>query len=471
MATSRYIKQVNKTDNNWLLPLLVVLFSGLGIAFSIGGYTAGRYFTILLVGVSLLLNVEDLLCFIMFCFPFSSMLKLSAATISIIPFLYLVFIIKVLLKGKLSFPHQSVLCFLLFAVLQMLSIAIYNAAATDILSMLLNVGFVLFVSYYTINHQEAINNLLPKASLHFAVGTCIMLLLSDIFPHLPRLVNATKVDAIESINRYAATVVDPNELAQIILISIGLLIAIMPSFKHTVMNVLAVIMIAYLAITGIRTGSKSYAITLMAIFMLLIVVYVRITARRFGAAKALIRIFPILLIATVGTVLILSNVIIPIFTSRAEDQTNFWNGRNNIWADYLQALFRRLDVLLIGCGASNVTTLMELAGAGPRSGVPHNAYLEYLIQFGVLGLTVLGFALKSVWGAIKKKINTYYIIALMAFVITAFGISINANDCPFILLALLSLPLPEKTLAIAQQKPEKTGAPLGKYLKTAKTRP
>ncbi len=443
MATSRYIIQNEHKykDNKFLLPLLIAFFSGLGVAFSAGGFNYGRVFAVALVGIACLLNVENAFCLIVFAFPFSSMLKLSNETISILPVLYLVIILKIVAKGKLTIPPLSLVCTFLLAILQALCIAFYEAQYTGILSSLLNIAFVLFIADYMNKHVSDTQTMLPKASFCFAISTSLMLLLSDIFPELPMLVHAGKTSAVEAANRYAATVVDPNELAQIILIAIGLLIAVFSSLKSIPKKLFAVAMMVYMAITGVRTQSKSYVIAVVALFAFLAFTYIRTIAKREGVNKAAARLLPILLITIVGCVLLIVYVVIPVFEARSGENTSFLTGRDNIWTKYLDALRQRFDVVLFGCGSGNVTHLMKLVGR-TGNGVPHNSYLEYVIQFGILGLILLFAAWKQAMTSIKEKMSTYYAIPLVAFLITAFGISVNASDCPFILAALLTLPLP-----------------------------
>lgn len=442
MATSRYIIQNEHKykDNKFLLPLLIAFFFGLGVAFSAGGFNYGRVFAVALVGIACLLNVENAFCLIVFAFPFSSMLKLSIETISILPFLYLIIIVKIIAKRKLTISPVSLVCFFLFAILQALCIVLYEASYIGIISSLLNIAFVLFVTDYMTTQESATNSLLSKASLCFATSTSLMLLLSDVFPDLPRLAHPQKYAELVEANRYGATVLDPNELAQIILISIGLLIAVMPSLKTRLAKLFSCIIIVYMAVTGIRTNSKSYAITLILLFTFLIFVYIRIVGKTKGANTVLQRFLPITIIAIAGIAFLLAYFVFPVFDARSAENTDILTNRTNIWERYLSVLASRGDVMLWGCGAGNITGLLKLVGQN-SSAVPHNAYLEYIIQFGAIGLLLLIASWNKTFSRIKEKFNSYYVLSLVAFLITAFGISVNANDCPYILLSLLSIPL------------------------------
>lgn len=441
MATSRYIKSEEKTDNRWLLPVVIALFAVFGVFFSIGGYSYGRFITIGIVLFAVLLDVNSLFCLIMFSFSFSSMLKLSESTITMMSVLYLILILKLILKKGMGLSASSILGFLVFTALQLFSVVFYGSSLTGIVAVLLTVIFVLFSADYFNSPEADAQQLLPKASLFFAAGITTDLVLCDIFPHLPSQVNAAEHAKHIAINRYTATVLDPNELSQIILIAVGLIIAIMPSIKTKWSKFLCVVMMVYIAIVGIRTNSKSYVLTLVALFAFMIILYIRHIYLTKGSHAAIMRTLPVLLLAALGCILLFIYVVIPVFESRSGEQTDFLTNRGNIWNRYLSALFQRLDVLLIGCGAGNVTSVVRLAG-GSSTVVPHNTYLEYVIQFGLLGLTLVFVTWNKALVSIKEKLNTYFLLSLAAFLITAFGISVNANDCFFVLMALLSLPLP-----------------------------
>lgn len=449
MATSRYIVQ-NKNENKekkWLLPFLIVFFFGFGFAFSVGGFSYGRFFTIALLGISALLSIEDGFCTLMFAFSFASMLKIDLASISMLAVLYLILLLKVALKGEIHTPPLALFCFFVFAIIQALSILVYDAGYTRIISTLLNIGFVMIMSGYFAEHQSKLSHMLPRASLFFISGATVMLLLSDIFPHLPRMAHPTQHAALVASQRYAATVLDPNELAQIILIAIGLGIAILPTIKSKFAKILLLAIGIYIGITGIRTNSKSYVITILFILVFLVFIYTSSTAKKEGFGKAAVKLLPIALGTVVLLYVLVIYVVIPVFEARGGEQASMLTNRENIWRNYLAALGQRLDVAIIGCGGGNTTHIMKLVGRN-TSGAPHNSYLEYLIQFGVIGIALIIGAWKTMFGQIRNKLSSYYAISLASFLITAFSISVNSSECPYILLTLLSLPLNEEAQTI-----------------------
>lgn len=460
MATNRYIKKVKQEDKKGLLVTLIILFSILSVIFSVGGFSYGRFATAIIMFFALSLNERDLLCLIMFAFPFANLLKWSFETISFVPILYVIILFKMLGKKRIRVSPLSLLCFLIFTAFQAVSIVIYEASYMKIIASLLNIAFVMFVSSH-FNNDDAEKDLLPKASLFFSIATTLMLVLCDLFPRLPSMVHAKIYAEQLSNNRYTAIILDPNELSQMILVAIGLLIAIRPSI-HTKQGKLACFaMMIYIAVTGVRTNSKSYVVTMVAIFLFLMFVYLRSLIKKEGANKALTKLVPILFVTVVGVILLIIYVIIPVFETRSSENADFLTNRGGIWSNYLYAVGQRLDVSLIGCGGGNVTHVMKLIGYETK-GVPHNSYLEYFIQFGIVGIILLIITWKNVFTQIRDKITSYYMISLVAFLITAFAISINANDCPYILLSLLSLPLPENAKVF---KRESTIKHRSKYIK------
>ncbi len=462
MATNRYIKKDKKEKGYELLVLLTILFAALGTVFSFGAFSYGSVLTILITFYALSLDKEDLLCLIMFAFPFSSMLKLSLESISFIAVFCLLMLFKLFSDKRISVSPTSLLCFILFIALQVVTILIYDANYMTVTSMLISAAFVMFVSAHFGSSAEENQTILLRASLCFSIGTSLMLLLSDLFPRLPYQVHPTKYAELVAANRYGATILDPNELAQVILIAIGLLIAVIPSLKSKFTKFLSIVLVLYMAITGIRTNSKSYVLSIVLLFAFLMFLYIRMVVKKEGASKAFSRFLPVLLVAAVGCAFLIVNFVIPVFDARSSEQTDMLTNRTGIWESYIQALSLRIDVMLFGCGPSNVTHLMKLMGR-ITSTVPHNTYLEYVIQFGGIGLILLFVAWKATFKQIKAKMNSYYVLPLVAFLITAFGISVNANDCPYILLALLSLPLPTtNNLRIIEVRNSKRGS---KYVK------
>ena len=94
-------------------------------------------------------------------------------------------------------------------------------------------------------------------------------------------------------------------------------------------------------------------------------------------------------------------------------------------------LLSRGDCLVWGCGVSNCLYLVQDLG---ETQVPHNLYVEYFVQFGVIGIALLCVVLKEPLKNIFKSFNSYMMVFLFAFAVTSLGISANANDTVFLVL-------------------------------------
>ena len=144
---------------------------------------------------------------------------------------------------------------------------------------------------------------------------------------------------------------------------------------------------------------------------------------------------------TTGAWIIWEKVLLPIFEMRAD--TDFLSGRESIWLSYLGALFRRTDILLLGTGAGNTIKLVKVIEVVEVASekVAHNMYLEYLIQFGILGMILLIGIVVRMMRQNSYKMRTYFLLVLVAYSVTAFGISANSNDCIFAVMLFLVMPM------------------------------
>lgn len=428
-------------NNDFPLLLLIALCGFTMIntfLFETSGYSTARYFALALVVVSFMLDIDQMYYVIMFCFPLSSILKVSESSITVLAVIYLVLIVKIFVLKKIKLSAGCMISLFLFVFMQMMCIVFYEAKIVSIVSFVLNLLFVVVSARY-FNTEDGMLTDIKTAGIFFGFGTAMNVLCCDLFPHIPYMINEVKQKKLDLDNRFAGMVMDPNEFSQILLIAIGCLIAALPLIKLKVVKVLDVAMILYLCINGMRTNSRSYVLALLVMFVVFLLVNRFTAARNKGWGYAILSLLPILVVGVIGVTLIFNKVILPIFEVRAEQQTSLLSGRDEIWTRYFGALSERSDVAVFGCGAGNTLSLLRFVGIQSDT-VPHNFYLEYIIQFGVLGLTTLCLVLKDALKSIKDKAFTYSILPFLAFLITAMGISANSNDCLFVLLVLMCMP-------------------------------
>lgn len=423
---------------------VMAIACGNAFVFNSIGYSGSRLVVLLLLGIAMLTDIEKNFYLIAFCFPMSSILKISSTSISILPLLYFIVIIKLALQRKARLNLYSVIALAFFSVWQLFSVLAYGAGITSVVSLLLNVVFVVCSSAYFIEHGEE-NRQLKTTSIFLMSGTFLDIFLCDVFPSIPYIINYQKQSQLDYNNRYAAMNMDPNEYSQIILVSIGLTVAILPLIKSKIGKVSDIAVIVYFAVKGYRSYSKSYVLSLMLLFFIALVIYILKSAKEKGPIITMLKFVPIVIVGVVGATLLYKYVVVPVFEARSDLQADLLTGRDYIWSEYFKALKRRFDVVVIGCGASNSTFLHKYCSL--HGSVAHNLYLEFLIQFGVTGIIALSIAWRdAIKSIVKNKLTNYMVLPLAAFFITSFGISANANDCLYVLMLIMSMPYSVKEL-------------------------
>ena len=128
-------------ENKFPIILLILLIGAMiayGAVFNSSGYSVGVVGVALLLGICLIVDVEQSYYVLAFCFPFARILKLSAASFSITPFLCAIIILKLLLLKRQKLKLAPLVCFLIFTAMQILSVLIYNSPLTGIISFLLS---------------------------------------------------------------------------------------------------------------------------------------------------------------------------------------------------------------------------------------------------------------------------------------------------------------------------------------------
>ena len=398
------------------------------------GFAIGRLFVAVVILCSLLLSVDENIFLLAFCLPFSSVLKLSESSITILPILYLIIILKLALKEKVSCNFFSFVALGALIVLQILACVFYEASFFSVVSFALSLIFVVICGGYVSKNTEKNIYYLKNIALFFVGAVCLETVLSRIFLDIPYFISSYKHSLIVSAGRFAGLNIDPNEYAQLVLISIGLIIATIPTLNKYSHKVFCWIVIAGLVVGGFFTYSKSYALTLLAVFVVFFFIYMFKLFREKGTNGLLILI-PISLLFLIGSFFIYENIILSIFEKRSGD--DLLTGRGEIWLNYIIAFFNRADCFLWGFGVSNSVYLVKDLGV---THVPHNLYIEYFVQFGIIGVTMLCIGLKEQIKNILKKSKTYMGVFILAFAITSLGISANANDVVFFILMIVCIP-------------------------------
>lgn len=429
----------DKKRSFFLLLLLIGIMLVDAAVFNAAGYSYGRYFAVIIVVLSMFLDIDSTYCLIAFCFPFASILKFSASTISILPILYMIVLLKLIFLKKVRMNVIALAAAVVMVLVQLLYVLIYGSNLISIISVVLNILFVMLSASYFVSRVDDDNMLIKTSIIFLMISVALNILLCDIFPDMPYMINSIKQNELDVDNRFGALFLEPNELAQVILIAIGLFMSVYSSVKNKMLRVLLIAVAVYVGINGIRTNSKSYVLVALGMFILSFVLYLIRVAKQKGAGAVVMRLIPVCVVLAFVSVYFFNNIILPVFEERGSTGTDILSNRGNIWANYLSMLIQRPEVLLGGYGIGNVTRSLTLIGIETPV-VPHNLYLEFLIQFGIVGACLWTVAWKGVWSATFKKMKSFFILPFLAFVITSLAISANSNDCFYILMLILAMP-------------------------------
>lgn len=441
----------SKKDKNILFLLILVAFGFFtALTFNSFGYDGSRWLVAGLFVAAMFIDIDDLYCLTAFCLPISSIMKFSVESISLLPLLYAVIIVKTAAKKKIKYNINHIVGFVTFAVLQIFCIIAYGASFFSVSSLLLNVVFVMvgatyFARYDYHRHQ------LKNTAVFYITGVTADIVLSEIFPNIPYIIDYQKQNRLDYNNRFAALNLDPNEYAQFVLVATGLLIAILPLVKSKIGKVIDIAAVVFLSVNGYRSYSKSYAVTLAIMFALVIVIYAMRVVKTKGIISATLMFVPIMIAFVGGCILMFNYIILPVFEAREALNADLLTGRDYIWREYFKALTQRADVVFLGCGAGNSTFLHKYCSLN-GSTVTHNVYLEFLIEYGVMGIAALFCAWGSTLKRTLKHMKSYMLLPLAAFMLTSISISANSNDCLYIVMMFMCMSYGRRVRLIKKKK-------------------
>lgn len=408
--------------------------------FSTMGYGMARWFAMLFLLLGLVLRIEHAFYLYIFCFPFSSILKFSDTSISILPLLNLIMILRLLWKKQVRIDGLQLLAFFGLLVMQLLCVLFYDASVMSVGSFFISLFFVLCSASY-FSRQQNRQDIFLRATAFYVAALIAGVILCDLLPDTMYLIDRKKQAMLVYGARFGSIFVEPNEFAQAVLVGMGLLVTIIPTLGKKSHKIMALISLIYLGISGYRSLSKSYVLTLLGLFVVFLIMNWYRTGKQKGLGMAAVKMLPGMLMLGIGAWVILQHIVIPTFESRITG--DFWTGRGRIWTQYLAALIQRVDIMLLGSGVGN-TTVLANTNAMIGTAVTHNVYLEYLIQFGVFGMVLLMIIFVRLIRRNSGKLCTYFVLVLAAYLATAIGISANANDCIFITMLFTSIPFAEK---------------------------
>lgn len=138
-------------------------------------------------------------------------------------------------------------------------------------------------------------------------------------------------------------------------------------------------------------------------------------------------------LATLAT-LFLRFVFSPIVAQRSDAPLD--GSRLSIWGRYILLWLSSAKTIFFGAGASCISIFAN------RNGMPtaHSGYVEKLVEFGLIGLILLGITLKLMLGGVNlNPFRNYKSLPFLIYMITLITLGMSGAELPFLLLGLASL--------------------------------
>ena len=173
-----YQKKQNRITG--LLFCLLVLITVDVWLLSTAGYGLARFCAILFLLLALVLRLENVFYLYLFAFPLSGALKLSATSVTILPFLSVIIILRLLWKKQVRVGKAEVLALFGLLFIQLLSVLFYNAPLMNVGSFFISILFVICSASY-FKGQEDRPDLFIRASVFYVAAVIASVILSDLF--------------------------------------------------------------------------------------------------------------------------------------------------------------------------------------------------------------------------------------------------------------------------------------------------
>ena len=306
--------------------------------------------------------------FLMFLYPFSTIFKMSAHSLSFCTIIELVFCLRFFLGHKIN--KNFVLALLIFVLLLLFDI--FNGYANVIKQLLIPLLLYIYLS----PEIEIDKSSCYKWYILSVLLSSILGLYKEYIPNMSSYIETIEdvYSAILSVARFGALWEDPNYYNVNLYIAIALLLYLQIQKRISTRTAI----LGYLAIVffGIQTGSKSFLLMLpLVIFFAFLVLY---RNRRYGLATVLFvgGIVAIMLVIQ-GRITVFDAIIQRI--AAANSASALTTGRIDLWKDYFNYMNEHFHIWIFGRGV-NAPFVVNAA---------HNTYIDFLYFYGIFGTLLL----------------------------------------------------------------------------------
>ncbi len=426
---SKYKKIVIvKSDLNIYLNLFVVtIFILLGTYNSVFSYLALLFAIIQLLITPITTNAY-ILFYIM---NFSSIFKASPDSFSFFTLLFIVFVIKYMVKKKISTFEVNLLLFMIFLIIMQY----IHSGTIDILKTIKFFVSMEFIFYIWDDRKKLNVYILMKV---YSLGVIIASLIA--FGANPNLFKINEYILKQNfkygnvfIGRFSGLYSDPNYYGVNVIIAMCLLIILYYSNRLK----LSLFLTEFFALMFFAINTYSKSVFFMLLIPLSLIFYILFKKRHYFLSITLLAIGFILLGFIFRGEITKVNMIIYRLKgtrlSNLKDNLNYiTTGRIDLWETYLDRILHEYKYLYFGRGI-NYPIIGDLA--------EHNTFIQLVYYFGIIGTVWFFFMLLSLKGRYQASRNYLnYSVLFTVLLMYCFLSELFYFDAPFHLaLCLLTI--------------------------------
>ena len=360
------------------------------------------------------------LCLLFLIMPLAGIFKLSPNSTSLFTYLELLYVIWHIYKQKFRISIGELLALLFLAYISITALAWATIPVTNTIKSVVN---LMLIGYFAeLDMEKEDKQLFLCYILGILISSFIRLANSSMFPIADYVTDKTETfQHMMTIVRFSGLYGDPNYYSINVIIAMCLTILL---YRRRKLNfpVTACLFTALLIFVGM-TGSKSSF--LMLVFPILLLLYTCLKNRNYIALILCILAFlAVVVLVEMGSIQIFDYVLLRL-TNTGTSTESFTTGRSELWWQYTQYLKRHPLLLIFGSGSAFFTL---------NGHAPHNTYLDFVFQFGILGTILYGvtvlYLVKKAKPPIKRNLLNYSVLAVV-MIMYFFLSELLCIDLPF----------------------------------------
>lgn len=416
--------------------IIPAMLFGMVLGFNYVGYYSSIAFFVVFTIWFWQASLVDSFVFLFAIQPLTTIFKLNSSTSSFAILFYALFILKAATeRGRLTeyrLPEVPFAAVVVLIAVQGLDALFLGASMVKIMALLLNVMLCVVGSEWLLkSDSEKKDELFLLVAVSYCCSLVVMIVSADLFPSIPKTFLHDSFFQSSGVvyERFSGLAGDANYYSQLVLCGIAFAIGIFHSVRVNSSSAVMVVVAVFLIVSGARSYSKSFYITLVII---LVIGLFLLAKKGFRSKQGVVSLIVALPIALFVVFVVVEQFVLPGFNLRLESGQDLTTGRTKIWAEYAELFFSNVYYVLFGTGFNNAQSFID------QSPASHNAYIEVIVEFGVIG-TVSTIA--ALWPSLKSLRHFFSDVRLLYFAviaITSAGLALSDYDFVFLSIMLLA---------------------------------